>query len=64
MKGTLREGSFTGNSESYVRHVKEGFEMEHPSLYSLCEGNRREDSYTKDSKRCVMESSRNRGFLL
>jgi len=24
VRGTWREGSFTGNSESYVRHVKEG----------------------------------------
>jgi hypothetical protein len=39
VKGTLREGSFTGNSESFIKHVKEGFEMEHPSLYSPCEGN-------------------------
>jgi hypothetical protein len=25
VRETWREGSFTGNSESYVRHVKEGF---------------------------------------
>jgi hypothetical protein len=25
VRGTWREGSFTGNSESYVRNVKEGF---------------------------------------
>jgi hypothetical protein len=25
VKGTWSEGSFTGNSESYIRHVKEGY---------------------------------------
>jgi len=25
VKGTWREGSCTGNSESYIRHVKEGY---------------------------------------
>jgi hypothetical protein len=39
VKGTLKDGSFSGNSKSYMRHVKEGFEMEHPSLYDLCEPN-------------------------
>jgi hypothetical protein len=35
-----REGSFTGNSESYVRHIKEGFgNGASPCLYRLREGN-------------------------
>jgi len=38
MRETWREVSFTGNSESYIRHVKEGFgNGACPSLYRLRE---------------------------
>jgi hypothetical protein len=49
------EGSFTGKCASYIRHVKEGLEMEHiaPYIGSL-RGTWKEGSYTKDSERHVM----------
>jgi hypothetical protein len=62
VRETWRQGSFTGNSESYVRHVKEGFGNE-VSL-SLQRGTWREGSYTEDSERHVMERSGNEAFLL
>jgi hypothetical protein len=38
VRGTWREVSFTGYSESYIRHVKEGFgNVASPSLYKLRE---------------------------
>jgi hypothetical protein len=38
VRGTWRKGSFTGNSDSYIRHVKEGFENgTSPSFYRLRE---------------------------
>jgi len=39
-KGTWREGFFTGNPESYVRHVKVDFRNGASlSLKRVCEGN-------------------------
>ena len=40
VRETRKEGYFTGNSESYRRHVKEGFgNGASLSLQRLCEGN-------------------------
>jgi hypothetical protein len=41
VRGTWREGSFTGNSASYIRHVKEDYcnAASVVSLKRLCEGN-------------------------
>jgi len=56
-------GSFTGNSDSYVKHVKESFR--NPSLYRGClRRTWREDSYPVDSERNVMEGSGNGAVLL
>jgi hypothetical protein len=64
-KGTWREGFFTGNPESYVRRVKEGFGNGYLSLYrGSVRGTSREGSYTEDSDRQVMEGSGNRAFVL
>jgi flavodoxin len=35
--GTWKEGSFTGNTENYARHIKEALTIEHLSLYRLYE---------------------------
>jgi hypothetical protein len=38
--GTWKEDSFTGNTKSYVKHIKEALAIEHLSLslYRLYEG--------------------------
>jgi hypothetical protein len=61
VRETWRNTPFTGNSESYIRHVKEGFGMGTSlSLYRLHEGTY---SYTEYSKRHVKEGSENGAFL-
>jgi hypothetical protein len=65
-RGTWRERSITGNSESYVRHIKEGFGNEASfSLQRLREGNldEGEASYNEDSKIHGMEGSGNGALL-
>jgi hypothetical protein len=56
-------GSLNGNSDSYVKHVKESFG--NPSLYRGCvRGTWRVGSYPVDSERNVMEGSENGAVLL
>jgi hypothetical protein len=60
--GTWRGGgSFTGDC---MRHVIEGLEMEHLSLYiGSLSGTWRESSCTEDFERHTVEGSGNRAFL-
>jgi hypothetical protein len=54
--GTRREGSFTGNSGSYVRHVKEGSgNGASLTLYRFAGRTWRKGSYIKDFERHVVE---------
>ena len=63
-RGTWRGGSFTGNSESYVRHVKKALEMSHLTLYTgSMRRTQRDGSYTEDSDRHVIEGSGNKHFI-
>ena len=63
-----KEGSFIGNTESYVRHIKEALAIEytdhlvieHLSPYTDCvRGRWREGSYAKDFERHVTERAGN-----
>jgi len=65
VKGTWKESCYTGNSESYIRHVKEGFgNGASNSSNRLHKGNMERGSYTEDSEKHVMEGSGNRVSLL
>jgi hypothetical protein len=55
---TQREGSLTGNAESYIRHAKEGFGNEAFLTFQRLEG-----SHTEASKRHVMEGMETEHFF-
>jgi len=62
---TWKDGSFTGNTESYVTHIKKALTIEHPSPCIGCvRGSWNEGSYAEDSKRHAIEGAGNGAFPL
>jgi hypothetical protein len=68
-----KEGSFTGNTESYVRHIKEALAVEHTDHLVIehlspytgsVRGSWRKGSYAKDFARHATERARNGAFHL
>ena len=65
MKGTWRQSTYNGDSESYIRHVKKSFGNGASNLQTgSIRETWKEGPYTEDSKKLVMEGSGNIASLL